>query len=197
MKLESASLYHLAERENLLSILEHGLMSATQLLQLTRNSGSEPSSVLRNHRPDLVRLSPSVMIRDQRPMPPGALARALEDGLEPSDWYTFINGFVFFWLDLERVSRQRRACGDRPQIVMTFDSGALLDRFGDHARVSPINSGNARRKPAKRGRKTLVPYKEWTEKGWSSGRRARRPVEVLFGCIIPAQPPFLVRTKEV
>jgi hypothetical protein len=28
-----------------------------------------------------------VTIRDQRPMPPSALAQVLDDGLEPSDWY--------------------------------------------------------------------------------------------------------------
>jgi hypothetical protein len=76
--------------------------------------------------------------------------RALDDGLEPSDWYALLNSFVFLWPDPERLKRQRRACGDRPQVVLTFDADALLDRFADEAFVSPINSGNARRKAARR-----------------------------------------------
>jgi hypothetical protein len=35
--------------------------------------------------------------------------------------------------------------------VLTFDGAALLDRFAAEAFVSPINSGNARRKAARRG----------------------------------------------
>jgi hypothetical protein len=50
------------------------------------------------------------------------------------------------------MDRQRRACGSRPQVVLTFDSAALLDHFQVEAFVSPINSGNARRKSARRGR---------------------------------------------
>ena len=91
-------------------------------------------------------------------MPPAALARALDDSLEPADWYALLNGFVFLWPDRERIERQRRACGDHPQVLLTFDGATLLGRFGAEAYVSPINSGNARRKPARRGRYTLVPY---------------------------------------
>lgn len=36
-------------------------------------------------------------------MPPRALARCLDPGLAPADWYTLLNGCVFFWLDPERV----------------------------------------------------------------------------------------------
>jgi hypothetical protein len=151
-------LYHLAEADNLASILKHGLMSTERLLRVAGISEAASIALRRTHRPDNVRLSEGVVIRDQRPMPPAALARALGDGLEPSDWYTLLNGFVFLWPDRERMDRQRRACGSRPQVVLTFDLAALLDRFEAKAFVSPINSGNARRKAARRGRDTFVPY---------------------------------------
>jgi hypothetical protein len=76
-----------------------------------------------------------------------------------------LNGFVFLWLDRERMERRRRACGSRPQLILTFDAAALLDRFGMEAFVSPINSGNARRKAAGRDRDTRVPYRTWLEQG--------------------------------
>jgi hypothetical protein len=138
-------LYHLAEADNLPSILRHGLMSTERLLSLVGVPEAERATLLRRHRPDSFRLSDNVLIRDQRPMPPAALARALMDGLEPADWCALLNGHVFLWPDRERMDRQRQACGGRPQALLTFDGAALLDRFGAEAFMSPINSGNAAR----------------------------------------------------
>ena len=185
-------LYHLAEADNLASILEHGLMSTERLLNLVRIREPERTTVLRSYRPDCVHLSESIVIRDQRPMPPAALARALEDGLEPADWYALLNGHVFLWPDRERMERQRRACGNRPQALITFDGAALLERFGAEAFVSPINSGNARRKPAQRGRDSLVPFQVWQREGWPTGRRTRPPAEILFRCVLPVRRPHLI-----
>ena len=190
-------LYHLAEADNLPSILQHGLMSTESLLGLVGMPQAERGVLLRRHRPDSFRLSKSVLIRDQRPMPPSALARALVGGLEPADWYALLNGYVFLWPDRDRMERQRQACGGRPQALFTFDGMALLSRFGRDAFASPINSGNARRKPALRGRHTLVPYADWLRHGWPTGSRARPPAEVLFRCPIPVQPPYLIDLTEV
>jgi hypothetical protein len=190
-------LYHLAEADNLPSILQHGLISTERLLALAGIAEAERAALLRRHRPDNVRLSESVMIRDQRPMPPAVLARALDDGLEPADWYALLNGHVFLWPDRDRMDRQRQACGERPQSLLVFDAIALLDQFGDEAFVFPINSGNARRKPAPRGRNTLVPYGVWLREGWPTGQRARPPAEVLFRCPIPVEAPYLIDIAKV
>ena len=185
-------LYHLAEADNLDSILKHGLMSTKRLVGMVNLPERERKTLLRNHRPECVRLAKGVLIRDQRPMPPTALSRALDEDLKPSDWYELLNGFVFSWPDPKRLERQRRACGDRPQILLTFDSAALFGHFGASAFVSPINSGNARRKAARRGLTTLLSYKTWSQVGWPTGRRTRPPVEVLFECVIPTVPPYLI-----
>jgi hypothetical protein len=143
-----------------------------------------------------MRLSASVLIRDQRPMPPAALGRALVGGLEPADWYALLNGFVFLWPDLDRLARQLGACGDRAQVVLTFDGAAVLDHFADEAFVSPINSGNARRKPAPRGRETLLAYRTWQAQGWPAGARSRPPAEVLIAKRMPAQAPYLLSIQS-
>jgi uncharacterized protein DUF7002 len=153
-------------------------MSTECLLDLACVAKLERDVLLRVHRPDNIRLSHSVVIRDQRPMPPAALVRALDDELEPSDWYALLNSFVFLWSDPERMERQRRACGDRPQVVLTFDADALLDRFAAEAFVSPINSGNARRKAARRGRTTFRPYAKL-----AAGGLADRPAHTSSGRI--------------
>jgi hypothetical protein len=190
-------LYHLAEASNLPSILERGLMSTERLIDAAGIPDPERATRLRGHRAHNVRVSEQVLIRDQRPMPPSALAPALDDGLEPADWYALLNGFVFLWLDRERMQRQRRACGERPQVLLTFDGTVLLDRHRADAFVSPINSGNARRRPARRGRGTLIPYTSWLNEGWPTGRPGRPPVEFLFRCTIPAQAPQLIDISEI
>jgi hypothetical protein len=190
-------LYHLAEAENLASILKHGLMSTERLVRLASISEAAGATLLHTHRPTNVHLSAGIVIRDQRPMPPTALAGALENGLEPADWYALLNRFVFLWPDRERMDRQRRACGNRPQVVLTFDSTALLDQFQAEAFVSPINSGNARRKAARRGRDTFVPYTAWLRQGWRAGRPGRPPAEFLFGCTVPTQAPYVIDVASV
>jgi hypothetical protein len=185
-------LYHLAEADNLPSILKHGLLSTERLLELIGIEEMERTAFLRQLRMGSLRLADGVTIRDQCPMPPSALAAALDDGLQPGDWYALLNGFVFLWPDRDRMERQRRACRDRPQIALTFDAVALFDRFAAESFLSPINSGNARRKPARRGRSTLVPHAVWVREGWPTRPRSHPPAEVLFGCVVPAQAPYLI-----
>ena len=189
-------LYHVAEASNLPSILKHGLLSTECLLQLTGMPADVQAAFLRRHRQASLRLAEGVTIRDQGPMPPSALALALDDGLTPEDWYALLNGFVFLWPDRDRVERQRRACGDRPQVVMTFDADALLADFGGRAFVSPFNVGNARRRPARRGQATLVRYAKWLEAGWPDRKRTHPPAEVLFASTVPARAPYLVDIGE-
>jgi hypothetical protein len=197
MKRRIEHLYHLAEADSLASIVEHGLMSTESLLDLVRIAEAERKEFLRRHRPENLRLSEGVMIRDQRPMPPAALAPALDDGLLPSDWYALLNGFVSLWPDRERMNRQRRAYASRPQLVLTFDAAALLDHFAADAFVSPINSGNARRKAVRRGRDTFVPYRTWLREGWPSGQVTRPPAEFLLRCTVPVKAPYLTDISEI
>ena len=192
-----ARLFHLAEAGNVASILEHGLLSTALLAARSGMSEATRAAFLRQHRPDNVLLPDGVIVRDQRPMPPASLARALAGaGMVPGDWYALLNAHVFLWPDRARLERQRGAFGDRPQRVLTFDAGPLLQRFGAHAFVSPINSGNARRKPAPRGRDTLVPFASWRAAGWPIGQRTRPPAEFLFDCALPAASPFLLEIAD-
>jgi hypothetical protein len=190
-------LYHLAEADNLDSILRHGLMSTARLLGLAGIAGSERAKILHDHRKDGVRLPNGVLIRDQRPMPPAALAKALDDGLVPGDWYALLNSFVFMWSDPKRMLRQREACGERAQVLLTFDGPALLNCLGAEVFVSPFNSGNAMRKAARRGLDTLMPYATWLREGWPTGQRTRPPAEFLFRCVIPMRGPHLADVAEI
>jgi hypothetical protein len=190
-------LYHLAETTNIESILQRGLMSTEQLLIVAEIPEFERAAMLRSHRPANVQLPNGILIRDQKPMPPKALAGALDDCLEPADWYAMLNSFVFLWPDKQRMERQRIACGSRPQALLTFDAQALLRDFGTDAFVSPINSGNARRKPARRDSNTLSPYSAWKEGKQPTERGNRPPAEFLFRCRIPAEAPYLIQIDNI
>ncbi len=126
-------------------------------------------------------------------MPPKALKNCLENGLTPEDWYELLNAKVFFWVDPERLDRQRRVCGAAPQIALIIDAERLLARYAGTACVTPINTGNAMRAAAWRGPSTFVPYRQWQTDAWSSeagfGGRIRpashRPAEVTIDAAVP------------
>lgn len=195
--------YHLAEAENWPSIQQHGLLSTRVLLDRVGLQGAGRAAIEREHRAARTILPTGVVIRDQKPMPPAALKRCLI-GLTASQWYAVLNSKVFFWFDPERLNRQRRACGDFRQVVLTIATDQLLSRYAAQTAVTPINSGNARRKPALRGAATFVPYNVWAEAGWLSEAqglctwhrpRNHQPVELAVADSVPDVMDFVVDVR--
>lgn len=161
------TIYHLADAANWPSIERHGLLSTHALLDLAGVWGDERRRFEHEQRTMQMELPNGVIIRDQKPLPPQALERCLRD-MSPTEWYTLLNAQVFFWLDSERLNRMRRASWQRAQVVLMIDSERLVARYAEHIALSPINTGNARRQPAMRGRQTFVPYPTWIDSGWAS-----------------------------
>jgi hypothetical protein len=195
----------MAEAANWSSIQRDGLYSASTLLDIAGVKGQDRERLEREQRLVHTELPNGVYIRDQRPMPPAALATCLI-GISPSEWYALINSRVFFWLDPERLNRQRNACEPRPQIVLTLDATKLIAAFADYIALTPINTGNARRRPAQRGAATFVPYKLWLASKWASeavalGTKVRPPshvpVELTVASSIPNIMQFVVGVQEL
>ncbi len=164
-------IYHLAEAVNWPSIERSGLLSTRALLEMAGLSDEERRDIEQRHRNEPVILPNGAMIRDQKPMPPSALERCLH-GMTPAQWYTLLNSKVFFWLDIDRLNRMRRASGEQAQVVMIIDTERLLAHHSERVALTPINTGNARRRPAQRGLQTFVPYRTWIESGWMSEAQA-------------------------
>ena len=191
--------YHLVDRANYASVRRHGLLPASALLE--RAGPQVRADLNRTHRPTTLALPDGTILRDQRPMPPDALARCLTDAT-PADWYARLNSHVFFWLDETRAKAMQAAYRTRPQWRLTIDTSRLLARHAHAAFLTPINTGYAWRKPAPRSASTFVPYADWQQNGWTHEGRARpaahRPVELVFACSIPdlealeAEPPILI-----
>lgn len=180
--------YHLAEEANWPAIEEQGLLPADMLISNALSAGVAAFNLKSVQRPRHTVLPTGVHLRDQKPMPAAALASCLI-GLTPPEWYALVNAHVFFWLDPDRLNRQRVACGARPQVVAVVHTATLLEHFAHIAFLTPFNIGYALRKPAKRGEATLVPYDVWASSGWHTETRAtggklrsrkHRPAELLI-----------------
>src|SRR5437867_4650053 len=112
---------------NLPFIERDGLLSTSCLLDRAEMHGEERSRIERQQRRSRTILQGGAVNRDQSPMPPNALARCLIDGTPPDEWYALLNTMVFFWIDLERLRRQSRACRPWPQLVQELDAAPMLD----------------------------------------------------------------------
>jgi hypothetical protein len=204
MKLPSR-IYHLAEAANWRSIRSSGLLSTKALLDAADVRGKERERIECGQRLEHIELRNGVQVRDQKPMPVKALNQCLVS-ITPAEWYALINSKVFFWLDVDRLNRQRRACEPRPQVVLEIDTERLLTQYAERIALSPINTGNARRRAAKRGRCTFVPYAVWIESGWSSEAqgvnsrsrdRSHQPVELTVADAIADIMSFIVRVHRL
>jgi hypothetical protein len=81
----------------------------------------------------------------------------------------------------------------------------LVERHADRVHLTPINTGNARRRPAFRGRQTFVPYSSWVESGWASeaeqlgtSRRpsSHQPVEIAAAGGVPDLADMVVAVRR-
>jgi hypothetical protein len=196
--------YHIAEADNWPSIQRDGLLSARALFERA-GARAEDRAAVEKHRPVRAVLSDGTVIRDQSPMPPAALKPCLR-GLTPAQWYRLLNSKVFFWFDEDRVARHLHACRRTAQIVLTIDAEALLARHAARASVAPFNTGNARRKPAVRGRATFVPWPTWLASGWRSESdgvgtslrsKSHKPVELAIDRAVPDILDFVVSRRAV
>jgi hypothetical protein len=155
-------------------IRDNGLLSTSALLDLYGYRGDarrEIESEYRCRKHTLQREGlPPAVVRDQLPMPPGALRPCLDDNMTPEEWYELVNGRIFFWptLDDLRVLLAAKEYKNCPHVVISISTAQLLSRHADDISLSPINSGstyyNSQRAagPARRGRTTFQSIERFT-----------------------------------
>lgn len=100
----------------------------------------------------------------------------------------------------ERVMRHERAFAGTRQLLLVFDAKLLLSDLADEVYLSPINSGNARRRAVPRSSKLFVPYKMWITDGWPEIGGKKRlisssPVEIVIKGRLPLYP-YLIHVEE-
>lgn len=179
-------LYHMAELGSLDSILTHGLLSTSALLDLFEVTGTQRQALeaelrLRSQTVSHPKLGKAT-IRDQCPMSVGGLERCLEDGLTPKRWLRILNKRVFFWVAEERLHGllEARNYVAHEHDVLILDSGRLLADYERQVELSPINSGATKPYPRPRGKDTFLPLDTYPWAHWikARGRNKQTAVEL-------------------
>ena len=157
--------WHVAHAANVDGILRNGFMSTTRILEL----GQMKSNVYRNEN-SLVQTGEygEIKIRDQKPMPPNALAHCLTQGLTPEKWYEILNSKIFFWVSEKKALTFQNAYSkdNQPQVVLGFCTQSILRDYENIAFLTPINTG-ATNGYGKRGIQTFHPITSWIKNGFT------------------------------
>jgi hypothetical protein len=168
-------LYHMAAADSLRSIMKHGLLSTSALLDLFEYSGKKRVAIEACHRPESIQIvhrsHGTAMIRDQKPMSDKGLQKCLE-GMSVEAWYRLLNSKVFFWLSEARLRRMLHARPYRQihHCVLIIDTKSLLTEHEDNIYLSPMNSGCTKPYPHERGRTTFRKIKDYSYDFWRKRR---------------------------
>lgn len=197
-------LYHMAHEGGWPAIRDHGLLSATALLDAYAVSGKDRTALQSQNRPESVALKhkslPGAVIRDQKPMSDGALKKCLQDGLTPKDWYEILNSKSFFWLSPARIWRllKARAYRNSTQTVLTIDTKGVVANYHNRIRLSPINSGSTIFKPQPRGHDTFKRIEDFPFAARSATRsRENNVVELVVEHSVPDIAKYVLAVHEV
>lgn len=174
-------LWHMAEAGSWDSIVKHGLLSTTALLDLYEVHGPEREIIETERRADSVTIHHPehgiAVIRDQKPLNLTVLERTIE-GATVAEFCRILNSRVFFWVNKARLEKLRNAppYKNRPHLMLTLDTAQVVDAHTDDIRLSHLNSGAVY--PAAnypRGPATFQPFATYP---WDERRRknSREPV---------------------
>lgn len=180
-------LYHMAEAGTWESIQRRGLLSTSAVLDLFNLKGNQRNAYEVEHRSEMLsvphRQREQIVLRDQKPMPPGRLRLALTDGTTPEQWYQLINGKVFFWAEHHRLLRLLNAYGRDEHDVLILDTRSLVTAHLENVWLCHMNSGNTLPIPHHRGVHIFKRIQDYPVK--RGGKPVKDVVEVLVDRGVP------------
>ncbi|MEW5879782.1 MAG: hypothetical protein AB1761_04990 [Pseudomonadota bacterium] len=179
-------LYHMAERDSLPSILKHGLLSTSSLLDLYAVNGTRRTAIESDVRSQSIAIEHAkfgrAVVRDQCPMSVASLRRCLRDGLTPRDWIQLLNARVFFWVSEKRLHGLLNAGNYRHQEhdVLILDTASVVRDYANDIDLCPINSGASIPWVQPRGKDTFRPIADYPWSYWlkKRGRNGDTVVEL-------------------
>ena len=122
-------LHHVTDAAALPGIRRHGLLSAKALCHLFEVPAADRPALLTRNRDGYARLTHpvhgEVWLRRQS-MRDAPLRSRLDPALTPGQWRRFINAHVFLCTSRAWAERLRAFERDREQVVLTWDTAALL-----------------------------------------------------------------------
>ncbi len=191
----------MAEKGTWPYIRANGLLSTSAVLDRFGVSGARRIELEERHRPEKVAVGQggaSVVLRDQKPMEPSRLKKALVDGTTPEQWYKFLNGRVFMWAQEERLLGLLGARSYRhlEHDVLTIDAAGLLARYRPSVWLCRMNSGNTWPVPHKRGMSDFKRISDYPTKQ-KSGAPATEVVEVVVDYSIPDVAAYVIEVRRM
>lgn len=194
-------IYHMAERGAWNSIRNHGLMSASAVLDHLNIGGDERAQFESEHRGRKMDVRAghlsNIVLRDQKPMPEVRLLRALTDGTTPRQWYELINNKVFFWAEEERLHGLLGARDYRnlEHDVLTLDSAAFIPAYAQAIWLCHMNSGNTWPIPHRRGIDVFRRIPDYPVR--RSGNPVKKVVELVVDYAVPNIAEFVVQVRRM
>jgi hypothetical protein len=143
-------LIHVTAAANLPRIRAEGLRPAAALAAA---AGFDPAAIALRAAPVAL---PGALLNHQRPLRMGGAKPFLDPPLTPADWARLLDARVFLW-PARRGAAFARSLADRDAVALTVAPLRLFAALGDRLWLAPINSGDASRRPARRGPWLWVP----------------------------------------
>lgn len=180
---------HITPATNASGIERDGLMPAAALAR--RAGMSADGILLRNAPVQLGAHDTGAILTHQRPLLMGRKQeKRFLDGHTLKSWAAQLDHRIFFFPARSGAAFARAAKGE--PITLRLDARSLFERYKDHLFLAPINSGNAARKPARRGDWLYVSANASVEtfrgnrmrRGLVQGRD--RVAEISLTCPLPA-----------
>ena len=156
-------LYHMAHAGAWPSIERFGLLSTTALLDLFEITGERREQLESSRRAKSEEIRHPkhgrALLRDQIPLNEKKLAKALQDGLTPREWYRILNRRAYFWGPQSRLTvlRKAREYSGQRQTIIVIDTGQLVARHGERISLCHMNSGATQPMAFPRGLNTFSP----------------------------------------
>lgn len=125
------------------------LLSSTAIATEAIHDPADRQKFIRERRPDHVVLSGKkrqFSIRDQRPISMVVLERSLTPGWTAADFIELLNGRVFFWPTINRLTRHFERYSAESPVIIRVESQALLD-LNAHVEFACLNTGATRCHP--------------------------------------------------
>jgi hypothetical protein len=196
------TLYHMAEDGTWPSIRQRGLLSTQAIVDLYQPDADVREQILSTVRRDKIKLTSAALgemtIRDQRPAK--FLKECMSDGVSPQDYLDALNGRVFFWLRLSRLTRllNARLYRHSRHTVLHVDTARLVSAYPGRVQLAPYNTGSMHVPNApRRGPDVFTdianyPYEQWLAR---RGRPGEPVVELTVNYAIPDVARFVTKVE--
>lgn len=156
VKLVGGKLVHSTLQENIPGIEAHGLLRPNTLATL---AGVDPKTLILREDDIVLRIgNRTAHLNHQKPLRAGRTHQVeFLDGHTMESWSEQMNNRIFLWPQRRGVPFLKSLFNRGAPANIWLDAGRVFDRMREHLDLAPINTGDATRRPVKRGDWIYVP----------------------------------------